>query len=302
MNEHIGIPSSNLGSIIRSSSKALTVTSKNFEELRTQITDIYNKREALLKQLQSANIKLFALTCLHVGSFLVLVGFFYKRISLMRSSQQEVVALLKKQLSETFVSLTFADKSQLEKSWLNCIDAFAALMSSKMIWDLTYSEDVNSVQARTIAKTSFKRTAVTPTKRDIEFIKSDLSHLVIPNANGPDLFLFPTFMILFKDKQKFGIFDLLDIQATLELTSFIEEEKLPSDTEKVGFTWKKANKDGSMDKRFKGNYQIPIVKYGQMTLTSETGLEEGYMFSNFDAFSDFAKTYIHHMALLQKLS
>jgi hypothetical protein len=53
---------SNTGSIIGSSSKALTTARKNFQELRRQITDIYNQRVEPLKRLHSAKTKLFLLT------------------------------------------------------------------------------------------------------------------------------------------------------------------------------------------------------------------------------------------------
>lgn len=297
----IGIEVSNTGSIIRSSSKALTVTSKNFEELRSQITDIYNKRVELNKRLNSAKLKLFLLSCVHFGSYLFIIGFFYKGFSEKRSSQKADVQELQLVLSETFVKLTFADKSQLEKSWLNCLDTFSELMRSEKMWDLTYSEGVNKVQARTVAESAIKRTPIQNDSREIEFIQSDLKHLFLPNSNGPDLFFFPTFLILFKDNQEFGIFDLKDVNATMKLTGYIEEESVPKDTEIIQHTWKKSNKDGSMDKRFKGNYQIPIVKYGSLTLDSEGGLEESYMFSNFDAFTDFSKTYEYHVGLLRKM-
>ncbi len=301
-NEHpIGIEVTNTGSIIRSSSKALTVTSKNFQELRQQITDIYNQRVELLKKLNSAKTKLFILSTIHFGSYLVIVGFFYKGIANSRKTQRDVVKDLEKQVSETFVKLTFADKSQLEKSWLNCIDTFKELMNSEKIWDITYAENVDRAKARTVAQTATKRTPISKTEREIEFVKSDLTHLLFPNENGPDLFLFPTFLLLFKDNQEFGIFDLKEVKATMKLSGYVEEESVPKDTEIIQHTWKKANKDGSMDKRFKGNYQIPIVKYGDMTFESEGGLEESFMFSDFDAFTEFAKTYEYHVSWLGKL-
>jgi hypothetical protein len=300
-NNQPGIEINNTGTIIRSSSKALTVTSKNFEDLRSQVTDIYTQRQELQKALSSAKTKLFFLTTAHFGSYVVIAGFFYKGIAEARKKQQEVVKNLETQLSETFVKLTFADKSQLEKSWLNVSDAFQELMKSEKVWDMTYAEDVNRAVARTVASTATKRTQITPSNRDIEFIKSDLPPLYIPNANGADLFFFPTFLILFKSNQEFGIFDIRDINASFKLTGYIEEESVPKDTEIIQHTWKKANKDGSGDKRFKGNYQIPIVKYGDMTLKTESGLEESYMFSNFDAFTEFGKHYEHHFNLLKTL-
>jgi len=296
-----GIEIQGTGNIIRSSSRALTVTSKNFEELRKQITDIYNQRAELGKRLSSEKLKLFLLTSTHFVSYLIIVGFFYKGISEARKTKQKVVKDLEEKLVDTFVKLTFADKSQLEKSWLNCIDAFEELIKSEKIWDLTYAEGVDRAKVRTVAETATKRTQVTDTKREIEFVKSDLQYIFLPNSNGPDLFFYLTFLILFKDNQEFGIFDLKDIKADMKLTGYIEEESVPKDTEIIQYTYKKANKDGSMDKRFKGNYQIPIVKYGSLTLTSETGLEEQYMFSNFDAFTEFAKVFEYHIGLLGKI-
>jgi len=297
-NNQVGIQISNSGSIIRSSSKALNVTSSNFVQLREHITDIYNQRRDLLKQLKSTKNALTFFTLANFLSYLLVFGFFYKKIKELKDEKQSIKEKLEKQLSETYISLTFANKSQLEKSWLNCIDTFNELMNSEKIWDLTYTEVVDNVKARSIAKNAITKTEVKKIQREIEFIKSDLPYALLPNANGPDLFFFPTFLLLYEDDEKFGIFDLREIDIRMELTGYIEEEKVPGDTEIVDHTWKKANKDGSADRRFKDNYQIPIVKYGQMTITSDTGLEEAFLFSNFDAFSEFAKTYVYHSSLL----
>lgn len=295
-----GIQTAGMGKIIRSSSKALTVTSKNFEDLRKQITEIYTQRVEIKKQLSSAKFMYYFLTFVHFASFLFIIGFFYKRVALVREAKHSEVTALEKQLSETYVKLTFADKTQLEKSWLNCIDAFNELMKSEKIWDMTYAEDVDRVKARTIAKTATKRTEIHSAEGEIEFIKSDLSFLFLPNANGADLFLYPTFLLLFKDNEEFGIFDLTEISVNFQLTGYIEEEHVPGDTETISQTWKKANKDGSRDKRFNGNYQIPVVKYGQLSFESDSGLDEYYMFSNPVTFSEFGASYSSHLGFLKK--
>lgn len=73
-------PSSPLG-IIHSSNKALTVTNNNFEELRSQITDLYNQRIGLLKELRAAKSKMGLLTFVQAASYLVIIGFFWKKIT-----------------------------------------------------------------------------------------------------------------------------------------------------------------------------------------------------------------------------
>lgn len=284
------------GNIIRSSSKAITVTSSNFKDLRGQIIETREQRSKLSKNLRVAKLKLLSLS---VARFTI--GFFYKAVISSRETQQSLVQDLEEQLTHAYVNLTFTDNPQLEKSWMNCLDAFIELLKSEKIWDVTYAESVDRAKARTVAVAATKRTLIPKVKRQIEFIKSDLMPLTLPNANGPDLFFFPTFLILFKGEDEFGIFDIKEVNISMKLTGYIEEEAVPGDTEVIDYTWKKSNKDGSGDKRFKGNYQIPIVKYGEISLSSGNGLEESFMFSNFDAFSNFAKTYEHHISLLNKI-
>jgi hypothetical protein len=66
---------------------------------------------------------------------------------------------------------------------------------------------------------------------------------------------------------------------------------VPSDAKVVGHTWFKANKDGSPDRRFANNYQIPIVAYAFLTLKSEGGLWEEFHFSNPERLVQFLKAF-----------
>jgi hypothetical protein len=59
----------------------------------------------------------------------------------------------------------------------------------------------------------------------------------------------------------------------------------------VGHTWKKANKDRSPDGRFANHYQIPILAYGDIRLTSKSGLNEEFSISNAAAAQGFAQAW-----------
>jgi len=61
---------------------------------------------------------------------------------------------------------------------------------------------------------------------------------------------------------------------------FIEDEFVPSDAQVVDEAWAKSNRDGSPDRRFRDNYQIPVALYGRLTFTSATGLHEEYQVSS----------------------
>jgi hypothetical protein len=69
----------------------------------------------------------------------------------------------------------------------------------------------------------------------------------------------------------------------------------------VGQTWAKANKDGSPDRRFNNNYQIPIAKYGVLWFQSPTGLLEAYMISDYAKTESFALAVSHHRDALARM-
>jgi hypothetical protein len=52
--------------------------------------------------------------------------------------------------------------------------------------------------------------------------------------------------------------------------------------------WKYLNKNGSPDKRFNNNRQLPICLYSEYTLSSDTGVYEIITTSMPGAFDDFA--------------
>lgn len=82
---------------------------------------------------------------------------------------------------------------------------------------------------------------------------------------------------------------------------FIETGSVPGDTKVIGNTWAKVNMNGSPDRRFKDNYQIPIVRYGDISLSSATGLNEEYEFSNYESSEEFAKSFTAYQKLISSL-
>jgi hypothetical protein len=81
-------------------------------------------------------------------------------------------------------------------------------------------------------------------------------------------------------------YESLDVGA--RLTRFIESDGIPSDSQVVGHTWRFVNKNGTPDRRFKDNRQIPIAQYEELELSSELGIQELYQFSKAGAAEAFA--------------
>lgn len=79
---------------------------------------------------------------------------------------------------------------------------------------------------------------------------------------------------------KIGALNYADINVKTHVTRFVEDERVPKDSQVVGRTWKYVNKSGGPDRRFKNNKELPICLYGELELDSSYGLNTVIMFSN----------------------
>ena len=80
-------------------------------------------------------------------------------------------------------------------------------------------------------------------------------------------------LYLIINKSKVGITDASDITHTSKAAPYAETEDLPKDAQVLEYTWQYVNKDGSKDKRYKQNNQVPICNYGLLKMESENGFQ-----------------------------
>jgi len=102
----------------------------------------------------------------------------------------------------------------------------------------------------------------------------------LENANGGDIYIYPNFVVYFHSEDAFALLEIGTLQLAVTPTTFIEEDSVPEDSTIAGQTWNKVNKDGSPDRRFANNYQIPVALYGKISIRSDTGMNEEYLVSN----------------------
>jgi hypothetical protein len=114
----------------------------------------------------------------------------------------------------------------------------------------------------------------------------------LQNAYGGDIFLYPGFVLYRAAKEAFSVIDFHDLKGgKAGLIRFYEEDGVPSDSKVIGQTWAKCNKDGSRDKRFQNNYQIPIAAYASWSLKSAAGLWEEFLLSNPERLETFLEAW-----------
>lgn len=77
--------------------------------------------------------------------------------------------------------------------------------------------------------------------------------------------------ILIRDGRRYADMPYANCRATGTATRFIEHGQVPRDGERIGTTWRYANKGGGPDRQYKNNPQLPIMRYGELTLTAQPG-------------------------------
>lgn len=198
------------------------------------------------------------------------------------------------ELSLVDVSFNLDDETRAQFNQLDA--AFEALTSCEMLWDIVEERDVDRAKERSSAALAVSRKRVFLSRGTYEAIKQT-NVPQLGNANGGQILIFPAF-ILVRSGQEIALVDYADLQVKFGSVRFTETQTVPSDSQVVGQTWAKANANGSRDKRFKDNYQIPVAQYGDLELRNSNGLHEEWMFSNFQLAQVFAEALEKWQALV----
>ncbi len=205
-------------------------------------------------------------------------------------------------LEGCFVEVDFAFDDATRDSYAALVRSFEELRSAQRIWDITATAAVDRVTQRTTAYSALTRVLVGFNFARSEIIQSQYRAMSLGNVAGRDLQIFPGFVMMREASRDFGLIELAQLECQLAHSNFIEEETVPSDAEQVGATWKRANKDGSRDRRFNDNYQIPIMLYGALAFSSQTGLAEVYQISSYAKAAVFAQAFAAHKRALANLN
>lgn len=223
-------------------------------------------------------------------------GFLFKRLFkkafAKRKEEYETetahVDELEQQLKLSKISTYIEIEGEQAALYYRLRDEFAALSDSAAIWDLKTRQATDKFHERTTANTRIGRERVRFGLGSCDLIEWEQKVPHLQNAKGGDMYLYPGFILYRAAKEAFSLIEYHDAPGTVTAVSFQEEDGVPSDSQVIGQTWAKANKDGSQDRRFANNYQIPIARYGALVLKSDKGLWEEFQFSNVQKLVNFA--------------
>ncbi|MDR1884623.1 MAG: DUF4236 domain-containing protein [Prevotella sp.] len=281
------------------------ITSQGMQRIKDAIIAAQEQRKELVKdQLQIRSSLKKSQFKLMLG-YIFLYGFIKKTVSENHKTdidaQRNAIEQLTGQINDCCVEVNIDFDPEIKEKYETVIRSFMKLSASHKIWDVTATRSEDERITRSAVSTAITRKNARLGRKTLVDIRSEYEPLWIENANGGDLYIYPNFIIMYSSRQQFAVigFDELDLRDGA--VRFVETGTVPSDAQIVDRTWAKVNKNGSPDKRFKNNYQIPVVKYGEIRLATKTGVNEEYQFSNFEATNEFACSFKEYQKTITSL-
>lgn len=204
--------------------------------------------------------------------------------------------------AKTNIVLAIEASTNVLTAFANLVRSFDLLRQSNRIWDVTAQRGVHRLLERSNADRKVDRKIVTLSFTSSDLIKYSGRALKFDNVNGDDIFIYPGIALMPREDGVFALIDIKDLSLDFRVVRFTEDEEVPSDTQIVGLTWAKENRDGTPDRRFKDNYQMPVCMYGELFFQTETGVSEAYQFSRAEAARDFAVAFEELQKQLRRVS
>ena len=179
-----------------------------------------------------------------------------------------------KKTSQLFYDLDIDAQNQF-----NDLDsAFDDLSKTEMIWHVNVEQSQNPSSNNKFGLELLSRRKVEIFKSMPPFIETNLEIWCI-NLESMSLYFFPERLLIFNN-QIFDSIQYCDLKLKYTDLSFSEREIVSRDAQIIGKTYKHVNNDGSPDKRFANNPEVPLINYGLIKFYSSNGLNISLMVSN----------------------
>jgi hypothetical protein len=164
-------------------------------------------------------------------------------------------------------------------------EAFKKLAQSKRLWRIPMQKEQRDWKRNAGASTMVERKSFALSVGNPPLIKSNLSFLCLPLGNKRLYFSPDSVLIIAGNSVAALRYD--DLEIAYRTTRFIENERVTSDAQVVGHSWRYVNRDGTGDRRFRNNQQLPICLYAEIDLNSSNGLNERIHCSRLDTPKEF---------------
>lgn len=158
------------------------------------------------------------------------------------------------------------------------IEALKVLTDCEKIWQVIQEGAVLKAKVNAGAGRNVKRVPCRIENRTPFYLNTNVETIHIKLKNEALIFL-PDQVLIVRNN-KVGTIDYQEIAMRVGQVRFIETEKVPRDAQVVGSTWQYVNQNGTPDRRYKNNKQLPVCLYGVVAMTTRSGLNVEMQFSN----------------------
>ena len=124
-------------------------------------------------------------------------------------------------------------------------DEFAVLSECQKIWNVLTEKAIDRIAERSTANAVITRNPVLFSLDPCDLIQWEQKVPHLQNHTGGDMYIYPGFILYRASRQAFALIDFRVVTLKYVATHFTEAERIPSDTQVIGQTWAKSNKDGS---------------------------------------------------------
>jgi len=182
-----------------------------------------------------------------------------------------------------------------EVAFRGIYDALMQLRVCGAVWSVVSHEMTRDYKRHAGASALLQRKPAVIADGSIPFAKTNVS---IPQLrlHRDTLYFFPD-RVFITNADGIGAVSYANLHATSRVGRFIEEGPVPRDARQVDTTWRFLNKNGTPDRRFSNNRQLPILAYQEILFASESGVRAYLQVSA----SDGADAFLRAMALMQQL-
>ena len=194
--------------------------------------------------------------------------------------------------SKRFVELKYSmdETSKNIITQRNC--AFNRLSTCGKIWGIEgYTRVVYSRVNAGAGKNVKRHSASLSYKKLPSYIKCDYTDNCYQLKIGFEKYIFLPDVIILTKWFTASVLSYDNIHIDVETTNFVETECRPRDAEFLYNTWQYVNNNGTPDRRFNNNHQIPVYLYAEIHIRSNTGLNLFLMTSNVTKTTDFKKAF-----------
>jgi hypothetical protein len=183
------------------------------------------------------------------------------------------------------VQLEYTLDDEKKEEYNRRIEAWEILAESDKGWQIIQEANVSNQKVNAGADRNVNRVVCKIEKTAPFYINTNVDTIQIKLHKEILIFL-PDKVFVIR-KCKVGIVNYEDVSILVSQTRFIESDIVPNDAAVVDSTWQYVNKNGTPDRRYSNNRQLPICQYGVVYLTSSNGLNVEMQFSNVNKTQDF---------------